>query len=205
MTGPNPHKWRFAGGNPLECSTGKRNVEGLQVRTLGSLSFPICTRRSSRRCVPLLSYRVVPKEDCRLSRPYAWWWLPTLSRLWLIVAAENLHRDLEDLTPLDARNSLLMDPIEYRSSSAKGARAYAYPPSTYSDETHGDAIPLYRDQTPPPRRWGRRESDENLVQSAASMGRGRTRSARKDSDSISPPAVGRQPRLPNMENRGVAL
>lgn len=116
-----------------------------------------------------------------------------------------MHRDLEDLTPLDARNSLLMDRIEYKSSTAKGAQAYGYPPSSYSDETHGDGTRLYRDQTPPPRQWGRGESHENLVESAANMGHERNGRLSNDSDSISPPRVGRQATLLSVGYRGMAL
>jgi hypothetical protein len=37
----------------------------------------------------------------------------------LTTSAEKLNRDLDNLTPLDARNSLLMDPSDYKDSRLK--------------------------------------------------------------------------------------
>lgn len=100
------------------------------------------------------------------------------------VLAEKLNRDLDNLTPLDARNSLLMDPADYR--DAKNPQVGGYPLSTYSTRTSYEGSRPYRDETPPPRPWGRRESSENLVGSAASIGR-----------SASPFPQTRQPTLPD--------
>ncbi|KAL8840928.1 MAG: hypothetical protein Q9170_001121 [Blastenia crenularia] len=108
---------------------------------------------------------------------------------------EKLNRDLDNLTPLDARNSLLMDPAEYK--DAKNPQARGYPMSTYSNQTSYDAVRPYRDETPPPRPWGR-ESTENLVNSAASLGRRHERSTSRDSGVASPPPLTRGPTVPDV-------
>ncbi|KAL8694281.1 MAG: hypothetical protein Q9218_001049 [Villophora microphyllina] len=108
-------------------------------------------------------------------------------------SAEKLNRDLDNLTPLDARNSLLMDPAEYK--DAKNPHVRGYPMSTYSSRTSYDAPRSYRDETPPPRTWGRRESTENLVNSAASLGHRHERSRSRDSFGASPPPIMREPTL----------
>ncbi|KAL8779865.1 MAG: hypothetical protein Q9213_006735 [Squamulea squamosa] len=95
--------------------------------------------------------------------------------------AEKVNRDLDNLTPLDARNSLLMDPADYR--DAKNPHVGEYPMSTYSGRTSYDAV----------RRYGR-ESSENLVSSAASLGR---RHERDDSDDASSFPPTRQPMVPD--------
>ncbi|KAL9640319.1 MAG: hypothetical protein Q9204_000760 [Flavoplaca sp. TL-2023a] len=106
--------------------------------------------------------------------------------------AEKLNRDLDNLTPLDARNSLLMDPADYR--DAKNPQVGGYPLSTYSTRTSYEGSRPYRDETPPPRPWGRRESSENLVDSAASIGRSHER---RESDDAGPFCPTRQPTLPD--------
>ena len=109
--------------------------------------------------------------------------------------AEKLNRDLDNLTPLDARNSLLMEPM------AQHNTAYKAPiPST---GTYGDKKGRYdpvppREQSPAvtessfrrPSRFEREDDQHGLVSGAASMG-GRDRSV-----STSPPY--RQPRLPDL-------
>jgi hypothetical protein len=115
---------------------------------------------------------------------------------------EKINRDLDDLTPLDARNSLLIDPIDY--TDTKNPSAKAYPLSTYTRRTSSTMAP-YRDETPPPRRTrGMNESTENLVSSASSMGHRHNRSTSRESDGLSPPPVGRQPTVPDMGYRGGA-
>ncbi|EOD48514.1 putative duf907 domain protein [Neofusicoccum parvum UCRNP2] len=92
---------------------------------------------------------------------------------------EKLNRDLDDLTPLDARNSLLMDPTEYKSqrhSIIAGAKGY-------------DPVPMQEGVS---KNYHRRDvSRENLLGSAAGMGHTNERS-------ISPPS-NRAPRLPDVE------
>ena len=109
---------------------------------------------------------------------------------------EKVNREIDNLTPLDARNSLLMDPTDYH--DLKGPRVDGYQMSTYKSRTDVDATRPYRDETPPPRSWNRRESTENLVSTAASIGRGHDRSTSRGSDSTSPPPVGRQPTVPHV-------
>ncbi|KAL8943308.1 MAG: hypothetical protein Q9216_001151 [Gyalolechia sp. 2 TL-2023] len=111
---------------------------------------------------------------------------------------EKLNRDLDNLTPLDARNSLLMDPVDYKDVKNPQARGYAM--STYSSRTSYDAAGPYRDETPPPRPWGRRESTENLVSSAASLGHNRERSISRGSGVTSPPPLTRGPAVPDFDD-----
>ncbi|KAI5196265.1 TRP-domain-containing protein [Aureobasidium subglaciale] len=113
--------------------------------------------------------------------------------------AEKLNRDLDDLTPLDARNSLLMDPTQLTEYKGAGSQVSEYkkaplvspslnsttksniaynPMSKRSDGVYAGRPQLSRD-----------ESQQNLVSGAASMG-GRDRSH-------SPAA--REPRLPDVE------
>ncbi|KAL8682540.1 MAG: hypothetical protein Q9186_001393 [Xanthomendoza sp. 1 TL-2023] len=110
--------------------------------------------------------------------------------------AERLNRDLDNLTPLDARNSLLMDPADYK--DAKKAHVGGYPMSTYSSRTSYDAVRPYRDETPPPRPWGRGESSENLVSSAASIGQRHERSGSRESDDANPLPQTRLPTVPDL-------
>ncbi|KAB2579994.1 hypothetical protein BFW01_g5498 [Lasiodiplodia theobromae] len=92
---------------------------------------------------------------------------------------EKLNRDLDNLTPLDARNSLLMDPGEYKSqrhSIMSGAKGY-------------DPVPMQEGVSK--KYHGRNTSHENLLDSAAGMGQNeRDRSMSRD---------GRAPRLPDIE------
>lgn len=88
-----------------------------------------------------------------------------------------------------------MDPAEYK--DAKNPQVKAYPMSTYSGRNSDDITRPYRDETPP-RPWGRRESSENLVSSAASLGHHHQRSSSRESEGVSPPPMARQPTVPNM-------
>ncbi|KAK4693955.1 hypothetical protein P7C71_g3539, partial [Lecanoromycetidae sp. Uapishka_2] len=117
--------------------------------------------------------------------------------------AEKINRDLDDLTPLDARNSLLIDPVDY--TDTKNPQVKAYPLSTYTRRTSSPMTPYRDTETPPPRRArGMNESTENLVSSASSMGHRHNRSTSRESDGLSPPRAGRQPTVPDMGYRGVA-
>jgi len=112
---------------------------------------------------------------------------------------EKLNRDLDDLTPLDARNSLLIDPIDYK--DVKTLHGKSYPMSTYSRRSSSPIAP-YRDETPPPRRAENvRDSSENLVRSAAKMGHSHNRSTSRESDGMSPSMVNREPTVPYMGYR----
>lgn len=124
--------------------------------------------------------------------------------LWLLVrvladyVAEKLQRDLDNLTPLDARNSLLMDPVDHE--DIKGPHATGYPMSTYGSRSSFDVARPYRDQTPPPRPWRRaQDSSDNLVSSAASMGHRHQRSTSHDSDSVRSLSAVRRPTIPDIE------
>lgn len=113
--------------------------------------------------------------------------------------AEKRHRDLDDLTPLDARNSLLIDPTQLTEYKGAGSQVSEYkkaplvspslnsttkskiaydPLSKRSDGLYG-ARPGY----------SRDESQQNLVSGAASMG---------SRDRSNSPAA-REPRLPEIE------
>lgn len=115
-----------------------------------------------------------------------------------------MNRDLDNLTPLDARNSLLMDHSERKATHLKAPLVSDYPTSTVSSLTSYDRLPAYRDHTPPPRRFGPRESTETLVNSAASIGERHHRNTSRESDGVSPPPIARQPTVPNMGYRGIA-
>lgn len=106
--------------------------------------------------------------------------------------AEKLQRDFDNLTALDARNSLLMDPVDYRSQ--KGSHAAGYPMSAYGNRSSFDVAQPYRDQSPPPRPWGRmQDSSENLIDSAAGMGHRHQRSTSRDRESVRPLPPVRRP------------
>ena len=112
---------------------------------------------------------------------------------------EKIQRDLDNLTPLDARNSLLMDPVGHR--DLKAPHVTGYPMSTYGNRSSYDSSQPYRDQTPPPRGWREaRESSENLVSSAASIGHRHHRSSSRDSEGASPMPMARRPTVPIMDS-----
>ncbi|KAK0283674.1 hypothetical protein LTR35_006133 [Friedmanniomyces endolithicus] len=93
----------------------------------------------------------------------------------------KLERDLDDLTPLDARNSLLMEPMAQR--DRKG-RYDAVPPRDQSPamgSQHSFSLPS---------RFAREGDGDYLVSSAASMGRRDERSVSRSPD--------RQPTLPRV-------
>ena len=116
---------------------------------------------------------------------------------------ERINRDLDDLTPLDARNSLLIDPTDYK--DVKKPQAKSYPLSTYSSRRSYDTVPPYRDETPPPRRpRGADESSENLVGSAADMGYGHEQNPSRESHGANSPSAWQQPTIPNLGYRGQA-
>ncbi|KAF1810824.1 TRP-domain-containing protein [Eremomyces bilateralis CBS 781.70] len=91
---------------------------------------------------------------------------------------EKINRDFDNLTPLDPRNSLLMDPNEAKKFNGKTS----YEPLPASDTFNfGPAFGHSRDA-----------SREVLLQDAASVGTGRA---------VSPPRD-REPRLPDIEMGG---
>ena len=115
---------------------------------------------------------------------------------------EKINRDLDDLTPLDARNSLLIDPMEYK--DVKTLQGKSYPMSTYSRRSSSPIQP-YRDETPPPRRArAPNDSSENLVGSAAKMGRSHDRSTSRESGHFHPSLSEREPTVPDMRYHGQA-
>jgi hypothetical protein len=103
--------------------------------------------------------------------------------------AEKLQRDLDNLTPLDARNSLLMDPTEY-----KGAGYRSSISSSPLNPSRGyDPVPTNNELGPLGRSHyhsSSRELQQGLLTSAAGMG------GRYDR-SMSPPAD-RAPRMPDV-------
>lgn len=115
--------------------------------------------------------------------------------------AEKLNRDLDDLTPLDARNSLLMEPMAQKNADGSLYKAPVVPPVPFGDNKgRYDAVPP-RPHSPAvsstrsfsrPSRFGREEDGDFLVSSAASMGRRDDRSV-----SRSPPRD-REPKLPDV-------
>lgn len=115
--------------------------------------------------------------------------LPPISLLTTII--EKLNRDLDTLTPLDARNSLLMDPHAYHNTAARGPMVSEQIPLT---EQH-TGYTGYSGR----RAFGQTEDQNPLLENAGharsvSHGRSESQSAR----SISPPG-GRAPRLPDVD------
>jgi hypothetical protein len=105
--------------------------------------------------------------------------------------AEKINRDLDNLTPLDARNSLLMEPMAQHNIAYKGA-PFGDAKGRYDPVPHRPDSPAMTDgsfsRTP---RFNRGDDGDHLVSSAASMGR------RDRSMSTSPPE--RQPTLPALD------
>ncbi|KAF2268413.1 TRP-domain-containing protein [Lojkania enalia] len=100
-------------------------------------------------------------------------------------------RDLDNLTPLDARNSLLMDPTEYKRSSI---------PAPFGNRGGYDPVPLSEQQTTYTGAQQFGEGHERLLGDAASFG-GRDHSHKRSYSmerSQSPPSS-RAPRLPEID------
>ncbi|KAK3669322.1 hypothetical protein LTR78_010784 [Recurvomyces mirabilis] len=110
-------------------------------------------------------------------------------------AAEKnkLERDLDDLTPLDARNSLLMEPMAQR-PGVPGPPPYSDRKGRYDPvpRDHSPALGSERSLSRPPR-FGREDDGARLVSDAASMGRRNDRSVSRSPD--------RQPTLPDVYGR----
>jgi len=103
--------------------------------------------------------------------------------------AEKL-RDSDDLTALDARNSLLIDP-EKTPSVSEAPSTGRWAPDR--DRTHRSGSAASQDRV-------------GLVGSAAPMGYGHSRSISPESDHLRPPSLARQPTVPMMGyKRGVAF
>ena len=116
--------------------------------------------------------------------------------------AEKLNRDFDDLTPLDARNSLLMNPTNIPSEYQKepkyplakqdSANSFMHEPTNpYAGATPLRSFsPRARSFTPPTHRVMRSdESRENLMRGAEPLGM----------EDGSPP---RQPTIPNLTSYG---
>lgn len=119
--------------------------------------------------------------------------------------AEKLNRDLDNLTPLDARNSLLIDPTKMSGADSAYEHDAKHPlvrdgsadSFTHNESANPYAVPM-RPFTPQDRPFtpksqhrtlGSRDSHENLVQNAAPLG----------GINSSPP---RQPAIPNLNGYG---
>jgi hypothetical protein len=107
--------------------------------------------------------------------------------------AEKFNRDLDNLTPLDARNSLLMEPMSQQNTGYKGVAPYSDPKGHYDPVPPRPHSPAFTEGTAytRPSRFDRDDSRDHLVSSGASMGH------RDRSMSTSPPD--RQPRLPDLD------
>lgn len=94
-------------------------------------------------------------------------------------------RDLDNLTPLDARNSLLMDPTEYKSTPA---------PAPFGTRGGYDPVPLSEQHTAygGSRPFG--DGQERLLNDAASFGHERSVSHERSNS----PGDSRAPRLPDI-------
>ena len=114
--------------------------------------------------------------------------------------AEKMNRDLDALTPLSPRNSMLMDSNGLKN---KHVSVRTYPlssKSTHSLQPMSESLPTVQPQHGRP---ALRESSENLLGNAVSMGRmnpSHERSMSKDSVRMS-----RQPLIPNVGLPGRAM
>ena len=108
--------------------------------------------------------------------------------------AEKLNRDFDNLTPLDNRESILMEPQPYKFS-----------PPRHQRDLSGATLnnPAYEPMRGQEKRFGpiREDSSDYLVSSAASMGKERSTSRDGNSyRSVSPgPPVERVPTLPQVD------
>ncbi|KAF2640194.1 TRP-domain-containing protein [Massarina eburnea CBS 473.64] len=101
-------------------------------------------------------------------------------------------RDLDNLTPLDARNSLLMDPIDYKRSSIAskfGSRGYDPVPHSEHNTSYGGARPFH-------------DAPDNghLLAETASIARSHSHSRSiSDGRSMDGRSISPQPRLPSLD------
>ncbi|KAK5124538.1 hypothetical protein LTR85_001755 [Meristemomyces frigidus] len=110
---------------------------------------------------------------------------------------EKLNRDLDDLTPLDARNSLLMEPMAQRDGlDSKAPLVQSAPFGDYKGRYNpvpprpsSPAVASERSFSRPSR-FDRDDDQDRLMSSAASMGHRTDRSVSRSPD--------RQPTLPNV-------
>ena len=120
------------------------------------------------------------------------WLLLTCPKSYVGIANESiekLNREFDNLTPLDARNSLLIGPLDSKGSSA----GYAMGP--YNGRSAYTPVPN------PTSRFGARDSTDALVDSAANMGRSPSHARnysleQEHYDAI--PLATRQPTLPSV-------
>lgn len=103
----------------------------------------------------------------------------------MLICTLEKARALDNLTPLDARNSLLMDPTEYKGAAAhtpyRNSRGYesvplSEQPTTYSDRTQ-----------------------QHLLADAASVGRSYSHDSSMSRDTAQSPPPNRMPRLPEVD------
>ena len=111
--------------------------------------------------------------------------------------AEKLNRDFDNLTPLDNRESILMEPQPYKFSPPKHQRDLS------GATLNNPAYEPFRAQGIEKSRLGphREDSSEYLVSSAASMGKHTERSTSRGGigyRSVSPLPADRQPTLPQV-------
>ncbi|KAF2753662.1 DUF907 domain-containing protein [Pseudovirgaria hyperparasitica] len=106
---------------------------------------------------------------------------------------EKLNRDLDNLTPLDARNSLLMDTTEYKGHDDSRHPMVSAAPLNHNGYDSVDHLDTsYRDHDHDRHTRNPSETRRGLLDEAASFG------GRGSHRSISPPAT-RVPRLPDIE------
>ena len=113
-------------------------------------------------------------------------------------APEKLNRDLDNLTPLSPRNSLLMDPYTSK-DGGKRPSVCAYPLDRRSSETFR---PYTNNSPATNKNWRKHcvtESSENLVGAAVSMGVGHRHDRNISRESY---RLSRQPTVPNVSLTG---
>jgi hypothetical protein len=113
--------------------------------------------------------------------------------------AEKINRDLDNLTPLDNRESILMEPQPYKSTPRRHQRDLS------GVTLSNPAYEPFRGQGGEKSRLGSRREDSSdfLVSSAASMGEGNERSESREGSryrSVSPLPGQRLPKLPQVDS-----
>lgn len=95
-------------------------------------------------------------------------------------------RDLDNLTPLDARNSLLMDPQEYKRGSVMSAGSHRYDPIPLTEQntSYNSGRPFH--------------DNEHLLSDAGGFGRSESH-GRSISQDRNPSPDARAPRLPSVD------
>ncbi|KAF2213527.1 hypothetical protein CERZMDRAFT_96360 [Cercospora zeae-maydis SCOH1-5] len=117
---------------------------------------------------------------------------------------EKMQHDFDALTPLDARNSLLMTDVKHLAYTQQDTSYKAAPivsAAPFGAPARGRYDPVEHQRRTESPAGHRYHEEDHLVSSAASMGRHEPayRDHSRDSSSSRPPGLERQPRLPDLD------